>query len=160
MLSRAKLAAKRTHKRNTSTANILLLVNQKMSGFLFFACAFVLLLSVVIAREEIHVCQAADPQFLGTYLPGRQQMDGTTVFSNANDMSFFRNRGFWYLGNLGPWPPETHYRCVEAEGCNFQMEYPPSNEEGIWKGSKRFNNENSVLVVSSSPCPTESKDEL
>lgn len=134
-----------------------------MSRSIFFICAaFVLLFSSILvsAREEIHVCQASDPQFLGTYLPGRQQMDGTTVFSNANDMSFFRNRGFWYLGNLGPWPPETHYRCVEAEGCNFQMDFPPNTDEGVWRGSKRFNNENSVLVVSSTPCPTENKDEL
>jgi hypothetical protein len=125
-----------------------------------FLVVAVMLLAVVIAQAEIHVCQASDPAFLGVYLPGRQQMDGATVFSNANDLSFFRSNGFWYLGNLGPWPPETHYRCVEPEGCNFQMENPPSTTEGVWRGSKRFNNENSVLVVSTTPCAAENNEEL
>ena len=109
--------------------------------------------------KEIHVCSASNAAFLGTYLPGRQQMDGATVYSNQNDMSFFRNRGFWYLGNLGPWPPETHYRCVEAEGCNFQMDFPPNSEEGEWKGVKKFNNED-IPVIRATPCAAESKEEL
>ena len=134
-------------------------------GFAIMLASLVLLVALVLMASsytlaEIHVCQAADPAFLGEYLPGSQKFDGTSVYSNANDMSFFRHNGFWYAGNLGPSPPETHYRCVEAEGCNFQMEVPPTSAEGAWKGSKRFNLENSQLIVSSSPCPAQAHAEL
>jgi hypothetical protein len=78
-------------------------------------------------------------------------MDGVPTFSNANDLSFFRNKGFWYLGNLAPWPPETHYRCVEAEGCNYGLNYPPSTNEGAWKPAKKHDKGN-LPVISTEPC--------
>ncbi|RYH27216.1 hypothetical protein EON65_13825 [archaeon] len=86
-------------------------------------------------------------------------MDDAPVFSNEKEMSFFRNKGFWYLGSLANWPPETHYRCVEPEGCNFGLDVPPTSEEGDWKGSKRFN-DGVPPVIRSSPCHTASFDEL
>eukprot|EP01036_Dinobryon_divergens_P030169 gene30169-39366_t len=78
-------------------------------------------------------------------------MDGVQVYSNANEMSFFRNKGFWYLGNLEPWPPETHFRCVEPEGCNYNLPVPPTTAEGAWKPNKRFQGEN-LPVIQSEPC--------
>jgi hypothetical protein len=115
--------------------------------------ASLLLLSFfkVNAGKEIYVCEAENPAFIGKYVPGSQQADGVDVYSNENDMSFFRSNGFWYLGNLEPWPPETHYRCVEPEGCNFQGEIPPTNDEGKWRGNRKFNSEKPP-VVSTSPC--------
>ena len=86
-------------------------------------------------------------------------MDGAPVFSNNNDFSFFRNKGFWYLGNLGPWPPETHYRCVEAEGCNAGQDTPPTTAQGMWSASKRFG-KMPVPVVSLSPCDSKGSEEL
>lgn len=103
------------------------------------------------AATEVHVCASDDPQFLGTYTEGNQVMDGVPTFSNANDMSFFRNKGFWYLGNLAPWPPETHYRCVEPEGCNYGAEFPPTTEEGAWKPAKKYDKGN-LPLISAQPC--------
>jgi hypothetical protein len=65
-------------------------------------------------------------------------------------MSFFRNRNFWYLGNLGPWPPETHYRCVELDDCNKGLDYPPSSDDGKWTPSKKH--ADSVPNISKVPC--------
>eukprot|EP01031_Cornospumella_fuschlensis_P029272 gene29272-35339_t len=124
-----------------------------------------LLLAAVlsIAAEEtpsIYICEASNPDLLGVYVAGKSNnMDDAPVFSNEKEMSFFRNRGFWYLGSLATWPPETHYRCVEPEGCNFGIDVPPTNEEGDWKGSKRFN-DGVPPVIRSSPCHTASFDEL
>lgn len=86
-------------------------------------------------------------------------MDGVQVFSNSHDMSFFRNKGFWYIGNLAPWPPETHYRCVEQEGCNYNMPLPPISNEGEWKGSKRYN-KSKAPVISLEPCSSAQNVEL
>ena len=41
-----------------------------------------------------------------------------------------------YLGNLKTWPPRTHYRCVEMEGCNQNLKTPPTTTEGKWTASK------------------------
>jgi hypothetical protein len=130
-----------------------------MLSLTFFMIIFTILSAIISAEMEIHVCSASNPDFVGTYLPGRQKMDNAPVFSNANDMSFFRNNGFWYLGNLGEWPPETHYRCVEPEGCNFQQDFPPSADEGEWKGTKKFNN-GDIPMIRLTPCAAESKEEL
>ena len=37
-------------------------------------------------------------------------------------MSVYRHSGYWYIGDLGPWPPETHYRCIQ--GCEHGMDSP------------------------------------
>jgi hypothetical protein len=108
-------------------------------------------LRVSKASTEFHICAADDPLFLGTYTAGKQVMDGVPIFSNANDMSFFRNKGFWYVGNLAPWPPETHYRCVEAEGCNYGANFPPTSAEGAWKPAKKYDKGN-LPVISTEPC--------
>lgn len=120
---------------------------------ILFNVVSILLLSLfkVNSATDIYVCEAENPAFIGKYVAGSQKVDGADVYSNENDMSFFRSNGFWYLGNLEPWPPETHYRCVEPEGCNFQGEVPPTNEEGKWKGNRKFNSEKPP-VVSASPC--------
>ena len=40
-------------------------------------------------------------------------------------MSIYRHQGYWYIGDLAPWPPETHYRCIE--GCGHMMPTPPKS---------------------------------
>ena len=35
----------------------------------------------------------------------------------------YRHSGYWYMGDLGPWPPETHYRCIK--GCEHGLDVPP-----------------------------------
>jgi hypothetical protein len=56
---------------------------------------------------------------IGKYTAGKETLDGAPTYSNSNDLSIFRNKGFWYIGNLAPWPPVTAYRCVEQQGCNY-----------------------------------------
>lgn len=120
---------------------------------IFLNIASILLLGFfqLHSASDVYVCEAENPSFVGKYVAGSQKVDGASIFSNENDMSFFRNNGFWYLGNLEPWPPETHYRCVEAEGCNFQGELPPTSDQGKWKGNRKFNSEKPP-VISSNPC--------
>ena len=48
--------------------------------------------------------------------------DGAPKFSNDEGMSVYRHSGYWYIGDLGPWPPETHYRCIQ--GCEHGMDSP------------------------------------
>lgn len=110
--------------------------------------------SVMAMVQEFSICEAADSSILGTYKSeGEALMDGAKVYSNGNDMAFFRNKGFWYFGNLAPWPPETHYRCVEAETCNMNEDFPPTSAAGGWKASKKFGKE-PVPVIVSGVCPT------
>jgi hypothetical protein len=135
---------------------------EKMASLLFnlFAVIMISIVKIHHANEgSVYVCESSDPKFLGTYVSGRQTLDGVAVFSNENDLSFYRNRGFWYLGDLSQWPPETHYRCVETEGCNHNMPLPPTSEEGAWKGSKKFNDGNAPKIFSQ-PCAAANGDEL
>lgn len=67
--------------------------------------------------SSIFVCEAGDNKFVGKYTASMDvKEDNVPIYSNKNEMSFYRYNGFWYLGDLEPWPPVTHYRCVEAEG--------------------------------------------
>lgn len=143
----------------------------------FYLCALLSIVSIYAQEESattttttstegdsassvvLYVCEASDSTFLGSYTAGSEKMDGVFVYTNEQDRSFFRSRGFWYLGNLGPWPPETHYRCVEAEGCNYNGEVPPTSEEGAWKGSKRFN-DGGAPRITNQPCASAGFDEL
>ena len=113
--------------------------------------------SGAVAETLIHVCEAEDSKFLGTYMASEAAMDGELVFSNEHDMSFFRNKGFWYLGNMETWPPETHYRCVQPEGCNFDGPIPPMTGEGMWEGSKKFNKLVAPDILLA-PCPRGSEE--
>lgn len=47
--------------------------------------------------DSFFICQAGESLFLGEYLPGKEKVDGVPVYSNLNEMSFFRNRGYWYV---------------------------------------------------------------
>lgn len=65
------------------------------------ALSILLVTYLKIYRADIYICECADPQFVGTYSiqsESGRTMDGVQVYSNANEMSFFRNKGFWYLG--------------------------------------------------------------
>jgi len=66
------------------------------------ALSILLVSYLKLYQADIYVCECADPQFLGAYSiqsESGRKMDGVHVFTNANDMSFFRNKGFWYLGD-------------------------------------------------------------
>jgi hypothetical protein len=122
----------------------------------------VLLLATLSSTiADFYVCSAANPAFLGKYVKSETTNDGAAVYSNANDMSIFRNRDFWYMGNLAPWPPETHYRCVEPESCNFGEEDPAlyTLTEGAsnWKPAKKFGQE-PVPMISELPCEGASEE--
>ena len=110
-------------------------------------------LGLVLAEEarSIYVCEAGDALYLGKYEYGRN-LDGVAAYSNANDMSFFRNKGFWYLGDLGPWPPETHFRCVDGVGCSVDEEFPALGEDSAWTANKKFA-KGEVPKFSTVPCP-------
>lgn len=59
------------------------------------------------------------------------------------------------MGNLEPWPPETHYRCVQIEGCNYDVEYPPTTFDGQWTGTKQYGID-PVPIITTRPCASES----
>ncbi|KAJ1438852.1 hypothetical protein B484DRAFT_444318 [Ochromonadaceae sp. CCMP2298] len=103
------------------------------------------------ASTDIYICQSDDPKLLGKYSATRENLDSAPIYSNANDMSFFRNKGFWYIGDLQPWPPVTHYRCVEHEGCSFGEKAPPISDTDGWKASKKFD-KGTKPVISYEPC--------
>lgn len=107
--------------------------------------------TAVSAVDQVYVCACEDPLFLGAYSTSGETMDDAPIYTNANDLSIFRHNKFWYIGNLAPWPPETHFRCVEAEDCGFDELVPPVTTGENWKGSKRFKKEGTP-TVSFEPC--------
>ena len=113
---------------------------------------------IVAADEAYHVCAAGDARFIGTYRPSREELDGAMVYYNDKDMAMFRNNGFWYFGNLGPWPPETHYRCVWDAGCNYKQSTPPVGPDAKWAAAKTHGKD-PAPTLSSHAC-TESSSPL
>eukprot|EP01041_Mallomonas_annulata_P006794 gene6794-13756_t len=107
------------------------------------SCFFLVVLSISSSKAttELHVCRAGDPSVLGVYSSGAEAMDGAPTFTNGNELSFFRNNGFWYLGDLRAWPPITHYRCVQPEGCNSGEDVPPTSAQGVWTVNKAVGKE-------------------
>ncbi len=51
--------------------------------------------------KEVYVCNSAQPEFLGIYRRTANHNDDAPIYTNDNEMSFFRNKEFWYLGNIG-----------------------------------------------------------
>lgn len=49
---------------------------------------------VLASPSTISIC-VGEPQFVGEYAVSNEVADGVPTYSNANDMSFFRNNGFW-----------------------------------------------------------------
>ena len=126
---------------------------------IFGLLACIVLSQVMVSADEvseIFVCSSPDESFLGKYTPGNS-IDGTPSFVNENDMAFFRHNKFWYLGDLHQWPPVTHYRCVDYEGCNAGKEIPADNSAGKWVVNKRFGKE-PIPSISFTPC--DMNDEL
>ncbi len=68
--------------------------------FLFLFLALVLCLSLSSASTVYYICEAGDPAFLGTFTKAAEQSDGADVYTNENEMSIFRSKKFWYMGNL------------------------------------------------------------
>ncbi len=52
-------------------------------------------------NSSFFICEAGDENVIGEYRIESESKDGVSVYSNANDLSIFRNNGFWYIGNLG-----------------------------------------------------------
>ena len=103
--------------------------------FLLLTCgaaAAVTTTTTATTTDDYYICAAGDPRFLGQYTPSKETNDGVPIFFNEKDMALFRNKGFWYAGDIEPWPPVTHYRCVQPNGCNFNEAHPPTSKEGSW----------------------------
>ncbi len=83
-----------------------------------------LILTLVASFGEaaLYVCESGDPKFLGTYAEDAVA-DGAPRFTNEHGKSLYRHSGYWYLGDLVPWPPITSYRCIE--GCSHNALEPP-----------------------------------
>jgi citrate lyase synthetase len=76
---------------------------------LFISCCTSAINSEVVASPEvvstpnvtdIYICEASqgvgsDLSFVGKYSASQEQHDGVPVYTSENDMSFFRNTGFW-----------------------------------------------------------------
>jgi hypothetical protein len=100
------------------------------------------------ASTEFWVCSAGDERFLGKYSQG-DKINESPTFVNDNNMAFFQNSKFWYLGSLDSWPPVTYYRCVDYEGCNAEEPTPPT--PGKWVTNKKFGKD-PIPIVQSTPC--------
>ena len=112
---------------------------------LFISCYFCL-----SRAESFWVCESGDPLVLGEYVSDAEVIrEQSPVYTNKNDMSIFRNSGIWYLGNLGPWPPETHYRCDDMIHCGYGESTPRA--PGAWSVAKRYGKA-PAPVLSISPC--------
>ena len=71
-----------------------------MVPFLLVAI-FSVILTLGMATESFYICEAGDEKVLGGYVRDSEtKMDGVDVYSNVNELSIFRNKGFWYIGNL------------------------------------------------------------
>jgi len=54
-----------------------------------------------VSLEQIYVCEASETKYLGVYLKNKEKnVDDTEIYSNENELSFFRHKSFWYLGDL------------------------------------------------------------
>ena len=75
--------------------------NLMLKVFLAFAAALLYNLAAVtsyeaeVAAVSFFICETGDSPFRGEYLRRTEEVDGAPVYSNLNEMSFFRNRGFW-----------------------------------------------------------------
>ena len=79
--------------------------------------------------------------------------DSVPTFTNENDRSFFRNKGFWYLGSLANWPPDTYFRCVDGEGCTMNEESPSVSGYSI---NKKYESKGlTIPAISLTKCPTD-----
>eukprot|EP00613_Pedinella_sp_CCMP2098_P006359 CAMPEP_0171610154 /NCGR_PEP_ID=MMETSP0990-20121206/9884_1 /TAXON_ID=483369 /ORGANISM="non described non described, Strain CCMP2098" /LENGTH=122 /DNA_ID=CAMNT_0012173517 /DNA_START=31 /DNA_END=399 /DNA_ORIENTATION=+ len=72
--------------------------------------------------SNFYVCECGNPKFVGHYV-AESASDGSPKYANEEGMSIFRHQGYWYMGDMEPWPPETHYRCIE--GCGYNEPTPP-----------------------------------
>lgn len=68
---------------------------------LYLAVLLSIILRLGTASDSFYICEAGDEKVLGEYVrDSEMKMDGVDVYSNANELSIFRNKGFWYIGNL------------------------------------------------------------
>jgi hypothetical protein len=114
-----------------------------------------IIFSVATENRHVNICESPEPKLLGMYLPGALQ-DGVATFTNEHDYSFFRNKGFWYFGDLSVWPPATWYRCVLD--CSEGEEIPPDTITGNWTINNKYAKDK-LPVISHASCPS-SSDEL
>ena len=56
------------------------------------------------AGGPFYVCEAGIKDHVGTY-KAKGHQDGVPKYTNENGMSIFRHNGYWYMGDLRPWPP-------------------------------------------------------
>jgi len=84
---------------------------------------FVLVLLAAVRCAAFHVCSAGDVRFIGKYVEDTQTSDGVQRYVNNGGMTLYRHQGYWYFGDMTPWPPVTHFRCIE--GCGYNLPTPP-----------------------------------
>ena len=119
------------------------------------AALALLLACVAVAAatdSTYYVCAAGDETFLGGYAVDGTR-EGASIYTNGDGRSIFRNNGRWYLGDLTPWPPETHYR----PGADTAIGTPMPPLEGYETGRGKFGTL-PAPVLSEGPC--EGMDEL
>mmetsp|Transcript_10763 Transcript_10763/g.13054 ORF Transcript_10763/g.13054 Transcript_10763/m.13054 type:complete len:119 (+) Transcript_10763:50-406(+) len=90
---------------------------KSISLFIFFA-------QILAVSSSFYICDSGNPKFIGHFVEDAVA-DGSPKYVNEEGMSIFRHQGYWYLGDMAPWPPVTHYRCIE--GCGYNSPTPPLN---------------------------------
>jgi hypothetical protein len=108
-------------------------VSMMVVAWFFLHAAMSVVAAATTDGDAYYVCAAGDARFLGEYTPSSKETnDGVPVYFNEKDMALFRNKGFWYAGDVEPWPPLTSYRCVQPNGCNYNVAHPPTSKDGAW----------------------------
>jgi hypothetical protein len=120
---------------------------------LLLQCAATIVVEEPEQEQALYICTAGDAKFLGKFVMSEKKsdmMDGVEAWFNDKDMAIFRNKGFWYIGDPEPWPPVTHYRCVQEIGCNYGERIPPTSRQGTWAASGH--GKDPAPIVLNEPC--------
>lgn len=101
---------------------------------------------------SFHVCNAGFSSHIGEYKQAQAQ-DGVFRYTNENGISVYRHNGYWYMGDMRPWPPVTTYRCVFE--CPKDEDFPPlvTFETNAKKGK------DPAPILQAEPCATAFKNE-
>ena len=70
-----------------------------------------------------YICRAGMKDHEGTY-KAKGKQDGVHKYANEKGITLFRHKGYWYVGDMKPWPPVTNYRCVAD--CDKDEDTPPT----------------------------------
>jgi len=48
---------------------------------------------------------------------------GSYIYTNEEGKSIWQRHGFWYIGDMSSWPPQTYFRCLDMP-CTYNRDFP------------------------------------